>query len=196
MTDTPEKKAPWYSQIGEEKLLALLLLGLGFLLLVILLLWRSLDQQGEKDIVPVAESKRSIWFDENGPKSSNEEARTKSVSAAPPAQQPPKVTDAAESLVVKTVDLNDQPASVQVNIEQPNFWVQLASFSLLENADALAKRVSAEAPQVEVVPIDRGNKALYVVRVPVIGLRAEAENLAATLSERYSLKPLVVAASS
>lgn len=191
MEQADETKPRWYQEIGEEKLLALLLLGLGLALLAILLLWRSLDQQDEADVVPVAESKRSIWFDKDGPKGGSiasvknqDDAKTSSELS---------VASEAELLRVKTVDL-DRGEPDQSAIENPGYYIQLASFSVVENADGLAKKIAPSASQVEVVPVPRGNKTLYVVRIPVSGSKQQAQQLSDSIATSHGLKPLITSA--
>jgi cell division septation protein DedD len=179
----------WWQNLSEEKLLSLLLLGLGLILLLILLLWKALDDDAENTVVPVAESKSSVWFDENGPRlSADGAARLQQEQAASIA-----TTDKAEGLVVETVEI--KPSATTPTSKEPTYWVLLGTFSQMENADSLAKKVSSSASQVEVAPLQRQSGRLYAVRVPAFKDHVNAENLADQLAKAYGLKPLVVKAS-
>lgn len=178
----------WWQNLSEEKLLSLLLLGLGLILLLILLLWKALDDDAENTVVPVADSKSSVWFDENGPRlSADGAARLQQEQTASMT-----TTDKAEGLVVETVEIN--PSATTSTPKEPAYWVLLGTFSQIENADSLAKKVASSASQVEVAPLQRQSGRLYAVRVPVFQERVKAQRLADTLAKAYGLQPLVVKA--
>jgi cell division septation protein DedD len=190
MTDTVEQDAAAsrWQNLSEEKLLMLLLLGLGVLLLLILLFWKAVDSDAENDPVPVAEDKRSVWFDKDGPRLSADGAARAQQETAPAAV----TTDAAEGLLVETVEL-ENVAAPERNAT-PAYWILLATFSQIENADGLAKKVAPSASQVEVSTLQRQSGLLYSVRVPAYGSKQQAQKVADKLANSYGLQPLVVKA--
>lgn len=195
MTESADQQASrhWWQNLSEEKLLSLLLLALGLLLLLILLVWKAVDNDAKNTVVPVAESKRSVWFDKNGPRLSAEgEARLQQDESSAEQGSEPATTDRAEALVVETVEIG--ATKKPVTATSPNYWVLLGTFSQIENADGLAKKVTKSASQVEVAPLPRDSGTLYAVRVPVVSSRADAQRLADKLAKAYGLQPLVVKA--
>lgn len=188
------------SQLGEEKLLAMLVLGLGLLLLLVLLAWRSLEQPGQEPVA--AENKRSVWFDKNGlvaaPVASASEQNA-AAAVAPPEDEVepesglesgPEAAAPPPVLATETVVL-DQPSAPKT-VEQPDYYIQLASFSNKANAEAMVKKVAPTARQVEASVQTRGAKQLYVVRVPFAGSREQAQRLKDKIASRYGLKPLLI----
>lgn len=198
MTDeSGRSKAGIFSGLSEEKLLGVLLLGLGVLLLLVLLVWRYLNQPSETALAPTAASKHSVWFNKDGPVLSDAStAAVKSENASVANHKSKTSTDGAMGRQVTTVDLSPTGTLITKPVESqsPAYWVQLASFSQLENADVFAKKVSAFAPSVEVASLARAAGPLSVVRVPVLGNRNQAETISEKLAAELGIKPLVVKA--
>lgn len=186
------------SPITDEKLLLLLMAALGVLLLLVLLLWRGIDQQADEHITPVDGGKKSVWFDEHGikegPASAIEEGSNSNPETAKLAANTSSSREAqAQHAAVATLELGAGLDSALSKTESaPNYWVQLATFANIANADQLAQKVSDLAPAVEVKALERSGGSLYSVRVPVHGAKAEAENLSQQISKAYALEPLLV----
>lgn len=168
--------------ISEDKLFGLLLLGLGAVLLIALLVWRALDKEAENDLVPTADEKHAIWFDESGV--------VRKTNTAP--SSPEQATQPALVDLQKQTTTESRPIVTEQGLV--NYWIQLASFSHSDNAEALRDKVSASALSVEVVENQRGERTIYAVRVLVSGDKAKAEKLSQSIAKRYGLKPLVMQA--
>lgn len=189
----PEPKTPetTSTSISEDKLFGLLLLGLAVVLLIGLLVWRAVSNEADTELLPTADEKHAIWFDENGVVRKSQSSTT-----APQSNQPalvdlqkpaakPAITPAARSTAHKA-PVSSKPS--------PDYWIQLASFSQRANAEALRDKVSSNSGTVEVAENQRGEQKIYAVRVLVFGDRAKAERLSQSIAKRYGLKPLVMTA--
>lgn len=193
--DENKSSSGFFAGISEDKMLGVLLLSLGAVLVVGLLVWRSLGGADVAETLPPS-VKQSVWFDENGLVRSESSPQLAEVKAADaPKPQVSSIAEGVSGEVDAPVEQTAVAAAPQrpvPNHEKPRYMVQLASFSQFENADALAKRVAKAAPTVEVSKQARASGTLNVVRVPIYGSRAEAEQMAQTLKAKFALAPLVI----
>jgi len=99
----------------------------------------------------------------------------------------PKQTAADKKLAEIERKLN---SSVSTNKEA---WVvQLASFSVQDNANALAQKVKKLHYKVNIEPIKSGSKTIYRVRLLPESDKSVAQQQAATLKQKLKLTPQVI----
>lgn len=179
----------------DDKLLLLLMAGLAGVLVVALLVWRAVNKEADAELIPTAEQKHAIWFDKDGVvrKSRAQAEMADGLAATTPALvalEGNNVTTTAGESSVSSAPKAAPKASGQTRA--PDYWIQLASFSQLANAEALRDSVAAGSSVIEIARNQVGGKTVYAVRVVVYGDRAKAEKLARQIAKKHGLQPLVM----
>lgn len=173
---------------SEDKLLLLLMVGLAVVLVVALLVWRAVNKEADEELMPTAAQKHAIWFDKDGV------VRKTQPTAAPAANDPALVELAKQE---SSTPNSARQATVSSTVPgagaaQPIYWIQLASLSSRENAEALRDKVAAGSSAIEIAHNQRNGKSVYAVRVVVQGNRAKADKLAQQIAKKHGLQPLVM----
>lgn len=183
----------------DDKLLLLLMAGLAGVLVVALLVWRAVNKEADAELIPTAEQKHAIWFDKDGVvrKSQAQAEMVDGLAATTPAlvalEGNNVTTTAGESSVSSAPKAAHKAApKASGQARAPDYWIQLASFSQLANAEALRDSVAAGSSAIEIARNQVGEKTVYAVRVVVYGDRAKAEKLARQIAKKHGLQPLVM----
>lgn len=92
----------------------------------------------------------------------------------------------------KTMAKVQEKASSVSNDDKESWLVQLASFSVKSNADALAEKVNKLGYNAHVEATKSGNKAIYRVRLAAESNKTSVQAKAASLKQSLQLNPQVL----
>jgi DedD protein len=141
------------------------------------------EQLGE----PAEESSLSPVAPSSTVAESESPADTEPAPAPAPAPEPESKPEPAPEAKPQT-----EPATTgEINADQPQWILQLASFTVRKNADDLAAQLRKLGHKPMIETGSSGGKPIYRVRLQPVNDRAELEQLSAALSDKLNLNPQI-----
>ncbi|PCH66111.1 MAG: hypothetical protein COC04_00060 [Gammaproteobacteria bacterium] len=104
----------------------------------------------------------------------------------------PEMTIDVEPIVESAKMSDPAPTANSTDLATPKWILQLASFSVKTNAEALAEQLSTLGYKPSVESTATGNGMIYRVRLAPMKNKTMADNLAIELAKKLNLKPQVL----